>query len=335
MTRSATSADRADPPEADPFGALVDEATVARATDLARAGQHGRALALLDELGARRAHTAPERDLLARIHAQQGRLDAAAQQWRRAAELGGHEAEAVAGLRRIAALEGRHVTTRGRVAGAALAAAVLFGGGALLGWAVADASATGGDSDATATAVPPAALAASGGPGTASAGPGLPSETTAPAAAPSVGSSAASPVASPLQALADGVAGPEVTVTRAGGQVVLLFGARLFEGGAALSPDGAAALARVGARIAAIPGVAVEVVGHSDDLPVPPGGLYADNTALSQARAGAAAAALAGAGLSPAQITVSAAGSAVPLYPNTPADRARNRTVTLRLTPSA
>ncbi|MDT3438450.1 MULTISPECIES: OmpA family protein [unclassified Pseudofrankia] len=331
MTRSATSGDKADIPDgADPFAALVDEAAVARATDLARAGQHTRALAVLDDLGARRAHTAPEHDLLARIHAQQGRLAAAAEHWRRAAELGGHEAEAVAGLRRIAALEGRHVTTRGRAAIAVLAAVALLGAGAVTGWAVTDATESGPDT-ITMVGVVPTAMPASAGPGTASTGPGTSAETAAASAAPSAGPAAASP----LQTLAARVAGPEVTVTRAGGQVVLLFNGQLFTGGATLSPDGAAALAGVGARIAGIPGVAVEIVGHSDDLPVPPGGLYADNTALSQARAAAAATVLTGAGLSPAQVTVSAAGSAVPLHPNTPADRARNRTVTLRLTPSA
>ncbi|WP_158230334.1 OmpA family protein [Pseudofrankia asymbiotica] len=315
------------PDGADPFAALADEATVARATDLARAGQHARAQTLLDDLGARRAHTAPEHDLLARIHAQQGRLTAAAEHWRRAAELGGHEAVAVAGLRRIAALEGRHVTTRGRAAVAVLAAVALLGAGAVTGWAITDATASDPDTNTTVN-VAPRALSGPASPGTAPTGPGTPTETAAASAGPS-----ARPAASPLQTLADQVAGPEVTATRAGGQVVLLFNGQLFTGGAALSPDGAAALAGVGARIAGLPGVAVEIVGHSDDLPVPPGGPYADNTALSQARAAAAATVLTGAGLSPAQITVSAAGSAVPLHPNTPADRARNRTVTLRLTP--
>jgi type VI secretion system protein ImpK len=313
MTRSATSAGRALLAEPDQVATLVDEAVVARATDLARAGQHARALALLDDLAARRACTAPEHDLLARIHAQQGRLDVAAEHWRRAAELGGHDAESVAGLRRVAALAGRRVTGRGWAAGAALAAVALFGGGAAVGWAITDAA----GSDAVSPVASPA--------------------DARPASPPAPGVASGAPAttaASALRALADQVAGPEVTVTSAGGQVVLVFTDRLFAGGAELSPDGSAALARVGARIAAVPGVAVEVVGHSDDLPVPTGGAYADNTALSQARAAAAAVVLAGAGLAPAQLTVSAAGSAVPLYPNTPADRARNRTVTLRLTPA-
>ena len=121
---------------------------------------------------------------------------------------------------------------------------------------------------------------------------------------------------------------------------LILTGAALFPPGQAqLSPDGREDLQAVAARlrqaIAAFPaGLAwtLHVDGHTDDTPIHVSG-FASNTALSVARAQAVADYLASRGLPAARLAVGGFGATRPLVPgSSPADRARNRRIELRLT---
>jgi flagellar motor protein MotB len=99
-----------------------------------------------------------------------------------------------------------------------------------------------------------------------------------------------------------------------------------------LSAEGKSELENLGLRLRPqARRLIVCVVGVSDDLPVNPRSRYRDNHFLALARADAAAAVLAAASDIPAsQITLRS--SAGPLYPNDTADnRARNRTVEVRI----
>ncbi|SQD97515.1 OmpA/MotB domain protein [Parafrankia sp. Ea1.12] len=297
---------------------LVGEVVRGQAAVLARSGRYEDAARLLAELAAGRDHTAAEHDLLARIRAQQGRFDDAERHWRAALALDGNLAGAAAGLRRLERLRTRGGGIARGGAAAALLVALAFGGGWWLGHDRAEPAAS------TATASAPAAPAASV------------SAPAAPAPAPARPGDLTADLAARL-------AGPDVTITRAGGQAVVVFRNALFATHDTPTPEGRTALTALGARLAAAPGVAVEVVGHSDNLPVRPGGPFPDNTALSLARAASAAEILRAAGVPAAALTISAAGDALAPYAGEPAgdptgDAAgdlRNRTVTLRVAPPA
>ncbi|MEX5709439.1 OmpA family protein [Parafrankia sp. FMc6] len=291
---------------------LVGEVVRGQAAVLARSGRYEDAARLLAELAAGRDHTAAEHDLLARIRAQQGRFDDAERHWRAALALDGNLAgAAAAGLRRLERLRTRGGGIARGGAAAALLVALAFGGGWWLGHDRAEPAAS------TTTASAPAAPAAP------APAPARPGDLTAD--------------------LAARLAGPDVTITRAGGQAVVVFRNALFATHDTPTPEGRAALTALGARLAAAPGVAVEVVGHSDNLPVRPGGPFPDNTALSLARAASAAEILRAAGVPAAALTISAAGDALAPHAGEPAgdptgDAAgdlRNRTVTLRVAPPA
>ncbi|WP_322755865.1 OmpA family protein [Frankia sp. Cas3] len=279
---------------------LIGEVVRGQAVTLARSGRYEHAVSLLTELATGRDHTAAEHDLLARIHAQQGRFGDAERHWRAALAMDGPTDGAAAGLRRLERLRTRRGSGRVRGGVAALLVALAFGGG----WRF------GHDRTNPAVAAP------------------APAPATAPAPAPTESVNVTA-------ALAARLAGPEVTIAKAGGQVVVVFHDALFATYDTPSPQGRAALAGLGIRLAAIPDIAVEIVGHSDNFPVRPGGPFPDNTALSLARAASAATILSQAGVPAAALTISAAGNAVPPHPDAPAGDTRNRTVILRITPPA
>jgi len=98
-------------------------------------------------------------------------------------------------------------------------------------------------------------------------------------------------------------------------------------GSAALETGSFEALAKIGALVADMTG-AITVSGHTDDVPIRPGGQYRSNWELSAARAASVAHELLAAGLEPKRLMVSGHADTQPRVPNdTPANRALNRRV--------
>jgi OOP family OmpA-OmpF porin len=109
-------------------------------------------------------------------------------------------------------------------------------------------------------------------------------------------------------------------------------------GAAELAPGAAKLLDAAAAVLAEVKEVAIEIGVHTDDQPPAPGSAFADNAALSQARAEAVIAHLAGKGIDPARLVPRGYGDAVPLEATQGltggklgAARARNRRVELKI----
>ncbi|MFV2177180.1 hypothetical protein ACFHW2_23920 [Actinomadura sp. LOL_016] len=277
------------------------EAVLAQARALARAGRYAEAETLLDG-----EHGADVLDLRARMHAQQGRLDAADRCWAEAADLAPGDADAARGRARIAdlraktsatgpgrALTGRLLLRAGGVLAAVLALLLL-----VVLWA---------DDDAP-TALP-----------------------TVPTPAPSA--------PSPPAASTDPLAGldldvPGVRAERRAGEIAVTFERGLFDDGATLTRDGRAALAALGERLRPHAGrLAVAVIGHTDRTAVRPGGEYASNVEIGMTRAAVAREALRSSARIPtARFTLSTLAGMLPPHGGdaAPGDP-RNRTVSLRL----
>ncbi|MEV5824144.1 hypothetical protein AB0L25_01055 [Spirillospora sp. NPDC052242] len=277
------------------------EAALAQARLLARAGRYAEAAALLDG-----EHGADVLDLRARMHAQQGRLDDADRCWAEAAELSLGDADAARGRARIAELRARSSATGpGRV----LAARVLLRAGG-----------------AVAALLALVLLAA------------LWADDDAPAALPAAPAPAASPPSAP-PAPADPLTGldldvPGVRAERRGGEIAVTFDRGLFGAGAALTPDGRAALAALGERLRPHAArLAVAVIGHTDRTAVRPGGEYASNVEIGMMRATVAREALrSSAGIPTARFTLSTLAGLDPPHGGdaAPGDP-RDRTVSLRV----
>ncbi len=98
-------------------------------------------------------------------------------------------------------------------------------------------------------------------------------------------------------------------------------------GSAELEPGSRETLARIGALVAGMTG-AITVSGHTDNVPVKPGGPYRSNWELSSARAASVGHELLAAGLDPTRLMVSGHADTQPRAANnTPANRALNRRV--------
>ncbi|MGH3717774.1 MAG: OmpA family protein [Pseudonocardiaceae bacterium] len=291
---------------------LTQELTLARATDLARAGHYVQAERLLTTPAG--VPVPAQLDLLARIYAQQGKLAEADTCWAQAAEAS-HDSGAYQSERqRLATLKRRRFgDSRGlrRVGFGVLAAAVL------------------------------AAVALPWLPG----GPGARSPDDVPPGQVQQNAQRLSDIDRRIQdsqhlvsSIATESSSPTTRVRAGQGSVALSFTIPLFRGGAvALTPEGEAALSDLGRRLASHAGkISVSVVGHTEDAAVDPGGRYQDDADLALGRALAAAQRLSAAIGIPLQgIAMSSAGRDDPPFPNdTSDDRARNRTVTLTIAPS-
>ncbi|GAA5114646.1 OmpA family protein [Pseudonocardia adelaidensis] len=300
-----------------PLQQLTDELAVARAAELARAGDRDGALAAL--AAAPGPATVARLDLTARVHAQLGNYDAADAAWRRAAELGGGDAFR-AERARVAEERSGRARPRRRLwpALAALVAAALVAAAVVVAFARPSPDPAGGGNRA-----------------------GELSDIQAQqgeimrrldriegAVAPR---DDLGPVEADLSSL------PGYLVRADGDALVVAFPGSPFGGtGAQLSPEGDAAIAELGRRLAPhIDRIAVRVVGHTDDTRLLPGAEFADNESLALARALAAARRLARATGQPLEsIAVATAGPDRAPFPNTsPDSRTSNRTVTIQVTP--
>lgn len=102
------------------------------------------------------------------------------------------------------------------------------------------------------------------------------------------------------------------------------------EGGVTLEAAGEATLARIAPVLKGLTGQKIEIRGFTDNVPIGPElrAKYADNLALSKARADDVMRVLAAHGVPPATMTATGYGDAQPVASNdTPQGRAKNRRV--------
>ena len=109
----------------------------------------------------------------------------------------------------------------------------------------------------------------------------------------------------------------------ANGDVFTLAGDAFASGQASLTKSASASVKALGIYLAALPGGAVQVVGHTDSQ-----GDAATNQSLSEKRAQQVRAGLVAAGLARARVTAEGRGAAEPVATNgSAAGRAKNRRV--------
>jgi tetratricopeptide (TPR) repeat protein len=311
--------------------AIRVELTVSRAASAARAGNLESALSILNEFEGSEAAVLPDiLDLRARVHAQLGQWDEAAEAWRAVNAARPGDPAALAGLNRIRHVQGSGTATKLKRAGyrmrPALAAVVCTGvlttSGALIGFSV---------SGEPEPEPPSASAAASRKPDTAKIGAAAVQRFRREAAARQQRetSKAEAGRKAALKALADGLRGPGIDVVQHPNSVEVLFEQGLFLRAAGLTGPGAAQLDRLGRRLPDRADLRIDVIGHSARVPGAPehGG-----TATSLWRA-----------LVAARVLASASGRPLTDFSTASADRgqlphrsaAANRTVTVVLTPEA
>ena len=296
------------------------QAAIAEATHHARAGRYDDARLALEHLG---DDDVAVLDLLARINAQQGNLAAADAYWAGVQHLDDAHTGAREGRQRIRQIWAgtRNGTSRG--IGIGVAVLLLVGTGAV-----------------AAQTLNPAEPAAD--PGVADEldrlAEGIDALRSADAADEST-PTAPAPVdpEAALQTAQEALDDPRWTTDIEGASVAVTFNASIFPGGGTELPESSRdLLSDVGAAIEGLDGAAITVVGHTNDIPTGNGSRYEDNTELGLARALAAAETLAAAIDVPLNaISVATSGDDDPPYPNTTeADRLKNQTVTLLVTPA-
>jgi type VI secretion system protein ImpK len=156
---------------------------------------------------------------------------------------------------------------------------------------------------------------------------------TAAAPAPAAASTAAA-TPSASAALASALQGQPVTLKEDAGRITLsLNHLRQFSaGGTRPAPELRPVIQKITAALDGIPG-AIVVTGHADATPA--GARFASNAELSAARARAVAQLMAPKLAASSRVSAVGKGDAEPLAPgDTPEDRARNRRVTITLSPT-
>lgn len=296
-------------------GSLFRRFLLAEAAHHARLGRFTRATEILEELTKRDNSSAAEFDMLARVYAQQGRLPEARSAWERAAELNPLDPRFASGLRRIESILAKptrsRIPTRGLIWLATLivSAFLLFLVFSSIGNEIAslknETARLAETADGLLERRSSAAL-----------------RTAAPAVAVSQ---------EPLEL---DLALPGIVTTKEGEGCLLIFESGLFSRADILSDEAGMLLAALGGKLAArIRELSIEVVGHTDDIRVPPESGFRDNTDLAFARAVAAAEQIsAGARIPLALLSIRCGAENMAPYPNdNDENRFRNRTVTIRI----
>jgi type VI secretion system protein ImpK len=280
---------------------LLVQIMLARATDLARAGRYSEAENLLSEVSGKGEVTPAVLDLSARIRAQQGRLLEAEALWRQASQLDPANEAYRAGLHRIVRMQRRPIwiaTLLPWLVGLIVVGAISIAGFAVRSYV--------------------SELRAS-----------LKSEVARVAAAQEA-------IRAQLQGEPPNVnlkiPGASLRVER--NDCVIIFDSGLFARGAELKPDAKTTLTELGRQLEPYVGrLALRVIGHTDDLPMPAEREFRDNIALGMARAVAVVDHLrATTRLPSSMFTMISPGEHLTPYANdTPENRERNRTVVIRL----
>ncbi|MGH4023073.1 MAG: OmpA family protein [Pseudonocardiaceae bacterium] len=288
---------------------LAQELTVARATDLARSGHYAQAEQLLAPPARDTPMSAAELDLLARIHAQQGRLAEADDYWARAAQTSRDSGAYRSQRQRIATLQQqRFRTSRGlRWAGLGLLTVAVVV--AVLTWLPRD-SGDGGRSD------PPTEQV----------------QRRADQVLADIGRREQE-AQGLLSAIRTESSSPATLIRQTPGSLSVSFTLPLFQGGSDdLTPQGRAALGDLGRRLAPHAAqISVSVLGHTEDAVVA-SARYRNNAELGLGRALAARERLSAASGIPLQgFAMSSAGRDTTQFPSD--NHTLNRTVTLTITP--
>jgi type VI secretion system protein ImpK len=283
------------------ISSLLHQVTLARAADLARAGHYSEAEPLLSEAVGEDQAMPAALDLLARIRAQQGRLLEAEALWTRACQLDPTNEAYRAGLHRIANMQRRPVWLAflspwlvGLVVVGIIIATGLFVRNSLSEWRASFQSELAGITAAQEAIT--------------SQRQGKPPDVT--------------------------LKIPGVSLRTEGDEIIVIFDSGLFARGTALNPEAKALLTELGHELEPYVGrIALRVIGHTDDVPMPAEREYRDNIALSLARAVAVVEQLRATSRLPAvMFSTSGLGERLAPYVNdTPENRARNRTVVIRI----
>jgi type VI secretion system protein ImpK len=248
---------------------LLNQMTLARAAELARAGHYAEAEEVLSAGKDETRFSPMALDLLARVRAQQGRLVEAEELWTRALSLDPANPAYALGLRRAAAL--RYASGR-LIVLLSLAACLIVG--ALVGLLRWQRPAWTGSAGAVPTPSAQTQLAATPG-----RSPNAPSQQTGAAAQGSQPAAAQTPTENVID-----VRG--VTVTKAPDGLTLSFDDGLFQSGLTLKPGARERLEELGRQLKPFSGNgAVQIIGMTDELPMVRRARYRDNISLGMERA--------------------------------------------------
>jgi flagellar motor protein MotB len=304
---------------------LLDQLMLARAAELARAGHYLEAEKILSAAGDEKEYAPPVLDLLARVRAQQGHLAEAEQLWTRASRLDPLNNAYQMALRRAAALQQRPLRLRLALP---LAACLVFGAVVYFWWQQrqnAQQSQTASTQQAQQQQAQPQNSQSQ-----------VISTPVQPDSAlrPTDAGGSAVQTAAAVSPVENSINVPGVTQTKTAGVLHLSFDDGLFARGLILKPDARARLRQLGEQLKPYAATsAVEIVGMTDDLPLRRDSLYPDNASLGIDRARIVYDFLRRtSGLEAQLFTIGGSGEQQTPHPNdTPANRARNRTVVLRI----
>jgi|APEBP8051073352_1049397.scaffolds.fasta_scaffold00851_3 flagellar motor protein MotB len=321
MADSAVPVESVDRQLARQADALLAEAALDRARELARAGRYTEALDVLRAFEFDGPQRVPALDLAARICAQQGNPIEAERYWTAAQ---GHDpgcAAAAAGLARLRA-ERSPMARVGRFPGLVLAGLCL---GATV-WAWVGLRTDTRQAMAQVNEVRDALAAFQRNP--------LPVSTMASSSGdprPGHGRDGVSLPPDPRRLELDI---PGVTPRIEGDAVVVSFDEGLFRHGTTLTFDARAKLLAVGKRLVpSLDGISIQVHGYTDDIPLPAGATPSDNQALGLARAAVVIGFLRSSTELPSTLFYAhSTGDAGTPFPNDSLqNRSRNRTVVLKI----
>lgn len=244
---------------------LLDQLTLARASELARAGQYAEAKKVLAASGAETESTPAALDLLARMRAQQGDLAGAEKLWTRASQLDPSNGAYSTALRCAAALQQN--PGRLRIA-LPLLACIVLAVTVFMWWLQAQ---NAKPSQGPSTQSKPAQVI-------------VPSDNEASAPQPTTATESSEQKA--VQPIENDINVQGVTVTKASNVLQVSFDEGLFERGVILTPDARKVLKQLGDQLRPYAATsAIEIVGVTDNLQVRRNLPYPDNASLAVERA--------------------------------------------------